>query len=40
MKNKRSARLGFAVAIWLVLSVVVFGTLIGIAWMSMNTMFS
>jgi hypothetical protein len=37
MKNKRSARLGFAAAIWLVLSVAVFGTLIGIAWMSMNT---
>jgi hypothetical protein len=36
MKNKRSARLGFAAAIWLVLSVAVFGTLIGIAWMSMN----
>lgn len=37
MKNKRSARLGFVAAIWLVLSVVVFGTLIGIAWMSMNS---
>ena len=36
MKNKRSARLGFVAAIWLVLSVAVFGTLIGIAWMSMN----
>jgi len=36
MKNIRSARLGFAAAIWLVLSVAVFGTLIGIAWMSMN----
>ncbi|MFW9786234.1 MAG: hypothetical protein ACFFE2_01785 [Candidatus Thorarchaeota archaeon] len=36
MKSKRSARLGFAAAIWLVLSVAVFGTLIGIAWMSMN----
>ena len=36
MKNKRSARLGFAAAIWLVLSVAVFGTLISIAWMSMN----
>ena len=36
MKNKRSARLGFVAAIWLVLSIAVFGTLIGIAWMSMN----
>ena len=36
MKNKRSTRLGFVAAIWLVLSVAVFGTLIGIAWMSMN----
>ena len=36
MRIKRSARLGFAAAIWLVLSVAVFGTLIGIAWMSMN----
>lgn len=36
MKSKRSARLGLTVAIWLVLSVAVFGTLIGVAWMSMN----
>jgi hypothetical protein len=36
LSNKRSARLGFVAAIWLVLSVAVFGTLIGIAWMSMN----
>ncbi|MHA2352073.1 MAG: hypothetical protein ACXABX_03020 [Candidatus Thorarchaeota archaeon] len=36
MKSKRSARLGFAAAVWLVLSVAVFGTLIGIAWMSMS----
>jgi len=36
MKNKRSVRLGFVAAIWLVLSVAVFGTLIGVAWMSMN----
>ncbi|MHA1966010.1 MAG: hypothetical protein ACW97G_15660 [Candidatus Thorarchaeota archaeon] len=36
MNNKKSARLGFVAAIWLVLSVAVFGTLIGIAWMSMN----
>ena len=36
MKNKRSARLGLTAAIWLVLSVAVFGTLIGVAWMSMN----
>ncbi len=35
MKEK-SARLGFAAAVWLVLSVAVFGTLIGIAWMSMS----
>ncbi|MFW9806633.1 MAG: hypothetical protein ACFFFK_07890, partial [Candidatus Thorarchaeota archaeon] len=36
MNIKKSARLGFAAAIWLVLSVAVFGTLIGIAWISMN----
>ena len=36
MKSKRSARLGLAAAIWIVLSVAVFGTLIGVAWMSMN----
>jgi hypothetical protein len=36
MKSKRSARLGLTAAIWLVLSVAVFGTLIGVAWMSMN----
>jgi hypothetical protein len=36
MNSKRSTRLGIAAAVWIVLSVAVFGTLIGIAWMSMN----
>ncbi|OLS23958.1 MAG: hypothetical protein ThorAB25_23890 [Candidatus Thorarchaeota archaeon AB_25] len=36
MNSKRSTRLGIAAAVWIVLSVAVFGTLIGIAWMSMS----
>jgi hypothetical protein len=36
MKDKKSARIGFAIAVWLVLSVVVFGSLIAVAWMSMS----
>ena len=36
MKNKKSAKIGLAIGVWLVLSVVVFGSLIAVAWMSMS----
>lgn len=36
MKDKKSARIGLAIGVWLVLSVVVFGSLIAVAWMSMS----
>ncbi len=36
MINLRLSRLMITLAVWLLLTVVVFGSLIGIAWMSMN----
>jgi len=36
MINLRLSRLMITIAVWLLLTVVVFGSLIGIAWMSMN----